>query len=282
MFGKEGVYEVVLQAEEQGLKRTATTSLNLFANRKGIFIENAPAQFDKTVDTGVLTVTLVDLTGVDRVLWSSDLSLQPIASSFSLDLVKSGLKAGERLLTAEAYAGSNLIAQTTIRLQVLDMLTLTLLEGNEPLVLQKGADTSLHAQGFGRNGKELAENAITWRSHLDGILGTGYVLAFKELKNISEGPHIITVEAIDSDGSSLAVLKPVQIKSTPLPVVEGQPQRLSSGTLGSSMTGPNTQNLPPPPPPPMENYFEMGMPIDSFMPPNYPDPFGPGIGRRAA
>ncbi len=278
LFGKEGVYEVVLQAEEQGLKRTATTSLNLFANRKGIFIENAPAQFDKTVDTGVLTVTLVDLTGVDRVLWSSDLSLQPIASSFSLDLVKSGLKAGERLLTAEAYAGSNLIAQTTIRLQVLDMLTLTLLEGNEPLVLQKGADTSLHAQGFGRNGKEFAENAITWRSHLDGILGTGYVLAFKELKNISEGPHIITVEAIDSDGSSLAVLKPVQIKSTPLPVVEGQPQRLSSGTLGSSMTGPNTQNLPPPPPPPMENYFEMGMPIDSFMPPNYPDPFGPGMG----
>jgi hypothetical protein len=250
LFSKEGVYEFELTAEEQGLKRTVGTSLNIFANRKGIFIERAPAIFDKTADTVVLTATLVDLTGVDRVQWRSDLSSEAIAEGFSLDLAIADLKAGERSLTAEAYAGSNLVAQSTIRLQVLDRLQLTLLEGIEPLVVQKGADISLHAQGFGRTGQELSENAFTWRSHLDGILGTGNTLALQDLKNISEGPHIISVEAIDSDGSAQTVLKPVQIKSSPLPVVEGQPQRLSSGTLGSSMTGPNTQNLPPPPPPP--------------------------------
>jgi hypothetical protein len=28
----------------------------------------------------------------------------------------------------------------------------------------------------------------------------------------------------------------------------------------------------------MQNYFEMGTPIDSFIPPYYPNPFGPGMG----
>ncbi|NLE16804.1 MAG: hypothetical protein GX626_13165 [Spirochaetales bacterium] len=276
LFEKEGVYEVVLQAEELGLKRTAATSLNIFANRKGIFIENAPALFDKTVDTGILTVTLVDLAGVDQVLWRSDLSVEPIASGFSLDLSKADLKAGERSLTAEAYAGSNLVAQTTIHLQVLDRMQLSLVEGTEPMVLQRGADASLHAQGFSRNGQAIEENAITWRSHLDGILGKGGTLAFKDLNTLSEGSHVVTVEAVDSDGSSLAVLKPVQIKvaSTPV-VIISQP---SGGPPSPSLSGAGSFDPNPPPPPPMQNYFEMGTPIDSFMPPNYPNPFGPGMG----
>jgi hypothetical protein len=106
LFSKEGVYEFELTAEEQGLKRTVGTSLNIFANRKGIFIERAPAIFDKTADTVVLTATLVDLTGVDRVQWRSDLSSEAIAEGFSLDLAIADLKAGERSLTAEAYAGA--------------------------------------------------------------------------------------------------------------------------------------------------------------------------------
>ncbi len=278
LFSKEGVYEVVLQAEEQGLKRTAGTSLNLFTSRKGIFIENAPQVFDKTVDTGELSATLVELTGVDRVQWKSDLLPDPIATGFSLDLGKADLKAGERSITAEAYAGSNLVAETTIRMQVLDRLRLSLLEGEEPLVLQQGADTSLHAQGFSRNGQPFAEAAITWRSHLDGILGTGGTLAFKNLQNISEGQHIITAEALDSDGSAVSVMKPVHIKAKPQPAVVPAGSGPPAPIQGQTILVPGGFNAPPPPPPAPPNYFEMGTPIDSFMPPNYPDPFGPGMG----
>lgn len=277
-FAKEGVYEVVLTAQEPGIKRTSATSLNLFAGRKGIFLENVPAVFDKTTDSVVLHATLADLTGVDQVTWMHDLSSEPVASGFSLDLSQADLKAGERSITALAYAGGNLVAQTSVRLQVLDRMTLSLLEGTEALILQKGAATSLHAEGFDRNGEMLEASAFSWRSHLDGVLGTGSTLAFASLVDISEGEHIITAEAVGSDGSTVSVLKPVQILSSiPTPVE----QQVSGGTNIDIPPGSQGLDNEPTPPPPPSNYFQMGMPIDSFMPPNYPPPFGPGMGGGA-
>lgn len=280
-FDKEGVYEVMLQAREQGQQLSISSSWNLFASRKGIFIENARPIFDKQIDTGMLVASLVELEGVDQVKWFTDLSPDPIASGFSLDLASADLKAGDRSITAEAYAGANMVARHSVPLQVLDSMKLSLVEGEDPLVLQQASDVSLHAQGFARNGQPLEEKAFTWRSHLDGLLGEGSTLSFKKLENISEGQHIITVEAVDSDGSSTAVMKPVQIQPKPKAastVATGQPQTTPPGGPDDS-PAPGIQSSDATPPAPMgPDYFDFGEPIDSFMPSYFPDPFGPGMG----
>lgn len=275
LFVKEGVYEVVASAQENGVQRSSATSLNLYASRKGVFIEGAPPQFDLSGEPVQISATLSDLPTVDKVQWKSDLSGDPIATGSTLDLSKAGLRAGDRSITVEAYAGSTLEASSSILLKVLDRISVQI-EGDEaPLILQKGAQVSLTAKGFDRDGKALDSTAFRWSSHLDGVLGTGNTLLFENLPNISTGEHILTVQGIGQDGSTGTALKAVQVNALP--------QQLTSGdNTGSGQTPQDDQESlgtpgpggPPAPP----DYFGMGQPIDPFMPPDYPDPFGMGGG----
>ncbi|MBI9094128.1 MAG: hypothetical protein JEY71_04505 [Sphaerochaeta sp.] len=277
LFVKEGVYEVVVNARENGVQRSSATSLNLYASRKGVFIEGAPAQFDLSGEPVQITATLSDLPTVDKVQWSSDLSPDPIATGLTLDLSAALLRAGDRSITVEAYAGDKLEASSSILLKVLDRISV-LIEGSEELlIVQKGAKVSLTASGVDRDGKALEAASFSWRSHLDGVLGTGYSLSFENLPNISAGEHILTVQAVGKDGSVGTALKAIQVHALPQ-----DSSASSDGNTGSDQT-PSDDRMPmgtpgPGGPPAPPDYFGMGEPIDPVMPPAYLDSFGMGGG----
>lgn len=274
LFVKEGVYEVVVNAQENGVKRSSATSLNLYASRKGVFIEGAPAQFDLSGDPVLITATLSDLPTVDKVQWKSDLAADPIATGSTLDLSAAGLRAGDRSITVEAYAGDKLEASSSILLKVLDRISV-LIEGEEELlILQKGAKVILTASGVDRDGEALEAGSFSWSSHLDGVLGTGGTLSFEDLPNISVGEHIITVQGVGKDGSVGTALKAIQVNALPQ---DDRKQDASSDDNAGSQNNQMPLGTPgyggPPAPP---DYFGMGDPIDPFMPPDYPNPFGMG------
>jgi len=176
---------------------------------------------------------------------------------------------GAMMIGDEAYAGSKLEASSSILLKVLDRISVQIEGGEELLILQKGAKVSLTASGVDRDGKALKAEAFSWRSHLDGVLGTGDTLSFENLPNLSVGKHIITVQGVGKDGAVGTALKAIQVNALPQ-------DASTDGNAGSPdnqipTIDPNSGGAYAP-----TFGFDMGMPIDPFMPSNYPNPYAPG------
>ena len=280
LLQNEGVYELEIRVAENGVQRSTVTNLNLYKERAGIFVDNAPEVFNLLGDDRILTATLSGLSRVDRVLWKTDLSPEtPVATGMNLSLKQANLRAGSRAIIVEAYAGNSLEASKTILISVLDKVTVALNTEEAVLILQRGADFVLSATARDRNGTALSASSLTWRSHLDGQLASGSSLSFANLSTISLGEHIITVEAVGSDGSTGTAMQAVRINGVEVAPPSASTQTSDqdtgggAGQTGDQMPGGTSDPSGGPP-----DYFGMGEPIDMFMPPHYPDPFGPGMG----
>ncbi|WP_321300524.1 hypothetical protein [uncultured Sphaerochaeta sp.] len=277
VFTTEGVYDLTVQASEGSLVRRQQFSLNLYAERQGVFIDNAPSSYELASGSSQLTATVTGLEGVDRIDWKSDLREEAISSGYSLDLSEAGLIAGKRSITAEAYAGGNMVGSATILLDVIGTVEVQIIDPQPLIILIKGASTELKAAGKDKDGSSLDEDAFTWSSHLDGVLAEGSTLSFASL-DLTAAEHIITASAYGSDGTMAAAHQVVQVNSTEKPKEpETQDTPASSdtpdGTGYETDYDPMGAGMEPPP-----ESFNMGVPVDPYMPPYFPDPFGPGMG----
>ncbi len=278
VFDSEGVYDLTVQASEGSLVRRQQFSLNLYAERQGIFIDNAPPSYELAGGSSLLTATVTRLEGVDRIDWKSDLAEKAISSGYSLDLSEAGLIAGKRSITAEAYAGGNMVGSATILLDVIGTVEVQIIDPQPLIILIKGASTELKAAGKDKDGSPLSEEAFTWSSHLDGVIAEGSTLSFASL-DLTASEHIITASAYGSDGTMAAAHQVVQVNSTEKPKEpETQDTPASSdtpdGTGYETDYDPMGAGMEPPP-----ESFNMGVPVDPYMPPYFPpDPFGPGMG----
>ena len=279
LFQNEGVYEVQVRAGENGIQRSTSTNLNLYKVRTGIFVDKVPEVFDLMGEDVLISATLASLDTVDKVLWKTDLSGDTaVASGMILSLKKANLQAGNRSVTVQAYAGDSLQASNTVLISVLDKVSVKLDTDQPQLIIQRGADVTLSATAKDRDGAALLDTAITWSSHLDGQLATGGKLSFGNLSSLSLGEHIITVMAVGKDGTVGSTLQAVRING-----VDEQQSPSSSvfdsflelDNIGQRNIDNDDDGESPESP---SDYFDMGEPIDMFMPSDFPDPFGPGKG----
>ncbi|MDC7228719.1 MAG: hypothetical protein PQJ48_00260 [Sphaerochaetaceae bacterium] len=285
-FGREGVYLITVSTLEEGVFKESETSINLYEKPKGIYIVGAPEIFDKTVDTVQITADTSDLEGVDKIFWKSDLSTEPIGTGAMLDLGEADLQAGSRSITVEAYNGEQLLASNTITLQVLQQIEVSIEGGDELLVVRGGADVTLTAKGTDRDGTVLAPESFTWSSHLNGSIDVGNILSFANHPNLSGGEHIIAVQVVGKDGSIANALKMVQIiglpeadepqeQQTQVAAISNDQEPSGSQEEGGDSAAPSGQQEEEQA---ETEYFDLGRPIDTFLPSEIPDPFGPGAG----
>jgi hypothetical protein len=143
--------------------------------------------------------------------------LAPSLSDTSLEIDTSYLPGSDNgLLRLIASDGLNTVSADSVPLQVEGKPPLVHISGpsiddqlfaGAPLVLQ-GAATDIE-DGF------LGDDSLSWASNQDGVLGTGRTAV---LPSLSEGPHTLTLTAIDSNGNASTAA--VDIVVQPTPVVE--------------------------------------------------------------
>ena len=274
-FANEGVYELALSVRENGITRNLMSSLNLYQMRTGVFVDNVPETFDMNGASIQLQATTSGLEGIDNFAWKTDLSADPVGFESSLDLQSAKLQPGDRSITVEAKAGSQVIDTYTFLLKVIGNMSLRLSSEEERIIVQRGADTTLEATAIDRDGNVLGDDAITWTSHLDGLIASSRILSFKQLPDLSKGEHIFTVTASGSNGGTISQLIPVQINT-----IETNEQ---PSDLKNEETSQDDEGQTPPDQyggPPQDTFmgFDQGAPIDNTPPPYFPDPFGPGPG----
>ncbi|MGE4584116.1 MAG: hypothetical protein AB7C91_05670 [Sphaerochaeta sp.] len=269
LFAKEGVYELAATVTEQGLVRTAASSLNLYSSRQGVFVDDVPEVYELGTPSVVLHAVIAGLQDVEHITWLTDLSTEPVAEGPTFDLSAATWQAGDRSITVQSHGKSGVLSSSTYRMKVLDQVRVSIEGSNETLILQQGAEGELKATGFDRDGKALEEAAFSWKSHLDGTLGTGSTVSYATLEKLQEGEHAITVTAIGSEGASNAASRTVMIKAQ----AKQNPATGQQQQDQQNQQNPEDQTPQGGPPPDM---FNMGAPIDQMIPSMYPDPFGMG------
>ncbi len=210
----EGVYELSIAVSENGTNRIVPATLNVYTQRSGIFVDNAPAVVDLESGAPKVTASVSGLQGVDEIQWRTDTAATPVGTGTSLNLAAINLVPGNRSITVEALSSGRIIASASFLLKVLGPMKLAVMPSDEPLIVQRGAAVNMNALAKDRDGSVLSGSSITWSSHLDGALGTGETLALAGLISLSEGEHIFTVMAIGANGESLTVLKRVKVNVT--------------------------------------------------------------------
>ncbi len=272
----EGVYEMIVTVSENGTSQQVPFSLNVYSPRVGIFVDSVPESVDLEQPLGTITAVVSGLSEVDRIQWRTDLSPEPVAFGSTLDLSSAGLVPGERSITVDAISGDEVIASTTIVLQVLGAMTIEVTPDEDPLIVQEGAPFTLQAVARDRDGSTIAEENITWVSHLNGLLQTGSSLDLAALPELSTGEHIVTVEAVGTDGETVSLLKTMLVNAAPENESEDQDVNESGDTEGSDgdSGGDQRNESPDTPTPPT---FTPGAPIPPPDPPSMP-PMGPGGG----
>jgi len=213
LLDKEGVYQLSISVTGNGATRLIPFTLNVYQQRSGIFVDKAPTEVDLENAPGSVTATVEGLKNVDAIQWRSDLSATPIGTGGTLDLATAGLSPGDRSITAEALMASKIVSSYTFPLKVLGAMSLGILPENGTMIVQLGAPVTLEALAKDRDGTLLTGEAITWTSHLDGLLGRGALLALEALTDLSLGEHIFTIKATGMNGSTITVLKRVQINA---------------------------------------------------------------------
>jgi hypothetical protein len=271
----EGVYELSVVVTENGTSRVVPATLNVYAQRSGIFVDNAPTELD--LETGALSVkaTVSGLQGVDGIQWRTDLAASPVGTGASLNLAAIGLAPGNRSITAEALSSGRVISSTTFPLKVYGPVEISVAPNDDPLIVQKGAAISMTAAAKDRDGTSLSGSAITWSSHLDGLLGSGSTLDLGSLAALSLGEHVFTVTATGSSGTSRKALKIVQINVAPPAAPPPPPPPIDETTL------PGYTETHPLPPAVLQinsliSGFGSGTPLGGGTP--RPGVFGPGRG----
>ncbi len=83
---------------------------------------------------------------------------------------------------------------------------------------RKGASVVLHSSGWDIEDRALTGGSIVWTSSLDGVIGTGRLLAVNDL---SVGLHVITVTATDSDLQTVSDAHTINITDRGLPDIGG-------------------------------------------------------------
>jgi hypothetical protein len=227
-----------------GTSRVVPATLNVYAQRSGIFVDNPPTGLD--LEAGALKVraTVSGLQGVDGIQWRTDTAAAPVGTGASIDLTAIGLAPGNRSITAEALSSGRVIASTTFLLKVYGPIEISVSPNDDPLIAQKGAAIGMTAVAKDRDGSILGGSAITWSSHLDGMLGSGSSLDLGALATLSLGEHVITVTATGSSGASRRILKLVRINVAPpaAPAAPSTPSPIDEQTVpGYTVTHP----LPP-------------------------------------
>ncbi|MCX7027278.1 MAG: hypothetical protein NT061_07340 [Spirochaetes bacterium] len=240
----EGVFKLDISASENSLTRDLTFTLNVYRQRSGVFVDNAPAEFNLEGGAGSVEAVVAGLTGVDSIQWHTDLAAASVATGPRLDLTSARLTPGNRSITVDALSGTRVLSSFTFFLRVMGPMNLGISPTNEPLIMQKGTQFILEAAAQDRNGSTLTGNAITWTSHLNGFLGRGTSLNLGNLNQLSIGEHVITVEATGRDGRKLSVLKRIRVNAAD----GGQGQNQDQGTDDQD------KNTPP--------SFDPGNPID--------------------
>jgi hypothetical protein len=209
---REGVYDLVLVLTENGSTSSLAYTLNVYKPRTGIFVDDAPAQYELLSGSRLVNAVVAGLEGVTEVLWKTDLSGTPVATGRSLDLAAAGLKPGNRAITVEARSGTQSLASATFLLKVTGAMEIAILPADEPLIVQRGGALTLEARVIDKDGSALSGDAITWTSHLDGLLGKGTSLDLAPLSTLSGGDHIFTVEGTGAGGSKISALKRIQVR----------------------------------------------------------------------
>ncbi len=277
VFSSEGIYELTVLANGNGLNAKASISLNLYPDRSGIFIDDAPEQYQLGTSDVIIHASVIGVPGVDSVVWKNDITAEAVATGFALDLSQANLTAGSHTIMAEAYAGSNLVASTSILLNVIGSAEVNIVDPQPLIILGQGAQGTLVATGRDKDGSLLTDNAFSWSSHVDGIIGDGATLTYERLLKLTATEHMLTVSAVTADGSVATAVQRVQIIAvqTTETTTENQAGQTSGQGEDQNQAGNGpTEQIPEGPP----EYFDMGVPIDPYMPPMYPDPFGPGMG----
>lgn len=207
-----GVFELnIAVGEKQTVRAIPSFTLNVYQKRSGIFVDNAPAEIDLDNEAGTVSAVIVGLGEGIKIQWHTDLSTVPAGDTATLDLKNAGLIPGERSITAEAVVGEEVVSSFTFPLKVYGAMTLRVTPESELLILQRGAAANLEAVARDRDGTILTDASITWTSHLDGLVGTGASLNLGALADLSGGEHIFTIEATGKNGSTVTVLKKIQI-----------------------------------------------------------------------
>jgi len=178
----------------------------------------APAA-GSTLPNGPFTVTW---TGSDpdgdalsySLFYSNDggTSWQPVAAGLtgtSVELDASQLPGGSGMLRIVASDGFLSAQDTTGAFSVpLHAPTAEIVLPEEGQVFFPTQQIVFEATGYDLEDGTLGDEAFTWSSSIDGVLGTGATLSTSEL---TTGDHVITLTVTDSDGQSSQVTRNITV-----------------------------------------------------------------------
>jgi hypothetical protein len=266
-FSGEGVYELLVQVSENGFVNELPFTLNIYRSRQGIFVDDPPQTIDLT-DGGIgVSAVVAGVEGVDSIRWTSDTSEVPFAYGLEATLSRENLSSGNRIITVQAWAGSTLVATTSFPITAFGAMEMEIQPQIDLYILQRGAPAELTVRAIDRDGTAITGEAITWESHLEGILGNSERLVFTDHPDIARGEHMLTVTAMGEDGTTISRYQRVQVNDPDAEETvsdeELEPQEELDVGDGLVPSGGG-------------NSFDAGDPIAPYVPPDPPTPFGPG------
>lgn len=223
----QGVHVLTLTAtDSMGATGTAsvTVSVNQAGNQPPVVSITSPLA-GQTVFQGTavtLAATASDpedgaLTGA-ALAWSSSLD-GPLGTGSPLSTT--ALSAGAHVLTVVATDSGGNTGSATVGLTVLPMNaapTVTITAPMNGVTVQAGAPLSLEGTASDPEDGALSGASLTWRSSLDGVLGTGSPLVTSSLQ---PGTHTLSLTATDSGGrtGSASIQVVVQMTTMNLPPI---------------------------------------------------------------
>ncbi len=273
----EGIYDISVSVNENGSSQQVPLSLNIYTPRTGIFIDEVPEVIDLNNTPGMLEATVSGIEGDVQVQWRTDLQSDPVGFGTVLDLSSAGLVPGQRALTAEAVVDGETVASTTVVLQVLGDMSIAISPETEPLIIQRGASLELAAAAADKDGTAVTGEAVSWSSHIDGLLTTGESLNLADFPDIHIGEHIITVEVTGADGTVATAIKTLLVNPAPQDEDDSGDQQDSGDGQDDGAGAPGGQGPDYTPP---QNNFSPGMPMPPVLPilPPFGGPGGMGPG----
>ena len=267
-FSGEGVYELTISVTENGITEELNTALNIYRPRKGIFVDAPPETIDLTNTEYAIAAVVSELTGVDSIRWYSDTSTEPFATELETVLSLQNLTSGTRTITVQAWSGDEMIATTSFTLIAYGEMEIKVQPEVELFILQKEAPTELQVVAKDRDGSQIIGDAITWESHLDGMIGSSQILNFENLTDISSGEHLLTIRATGSDGTVITAFQRIQVND-PNALEALSEESLEPEEQIDVGDGSYDSNQ-------FDSTFDDGEPISPYVPPDPPTPFGPG------
>ena len=226
----ESVYELVVEASQDGLQASDSYSMNVFVREPGIGILGAPGTYELNSEQPI--VLSAELTGIDAsmVLWSTSLSPDTY-QGMQLDLSQLELIPGILEVRAQALDSSGGAAATAVEhIQMLGTMSLALQPDEEIITMNLGSDEEVTATAINRTGDTIQGDAIRWTSHLSGPFGLGERVQLGKA-GLSEGEHVVTVEAAGAGGDVISSAFTLILRDTGIPPAESPPEESEDDEL---------------------------------------------------